>query len=195
MDADLGWTAELGKAFVEQPMDLMNAIQALRAKAQAAGKLKSTPQQVVTTTNAVVERTYENQVVYVTNTVIQVQPASQQVIYVPSYNPSVVYVDALTTTMRQQRSSALGSAWLSAPPSWGHCDWHYGGCYWGHYPPPPPPFPPPYHPPPGHGHRRLQVAHPAHNRPESPARAPSRRARPPTATTSPPSAGNPTRGD
>ena len=147
MDADLGWTAELGKAFVEQPMDLMNAIQALRAKAQAAGKLKSSPQQVVTTTNAVVERTYENQVVYVTNTVIQVQPASTEVVYVPSYNPSVVYVDDDDDAAAAFISFGVGMAFGAA--IWGDCDWHYGGCYWGHYPPPPPHYPPPYHPPPG----------------------------------------------
>ena len=93
MDTNLAWTVKLGEAFLEQPMDLMNAIQALRAKAQAAGTLKTTPQQVVVVTNEVVERTYESQIVYVTNTVIQVQPASTQVIYVPTYNPQVVYVE------------------------------------------------------------------------------------------------------
>jgi len=149
MDANLDWTVKLGQAFVEQPMDLMNAIQTLRAKAQAAGTLKTTPQQVVMVTNEVVERTYENQIVYVTNTVIQVQPVSPQVIYVPSYNPQVVYVehydnDAAIALVSFGLGIACGAAiWNN------HCDWYYGGCYWGHYPPPPPPYPPPYHPPPG----------------------------------------------
>jgi hypothetical protein len=69
----------------------MAAIQALRANADAASTLKSTAQQIVVVTITVVERTYERQVVYVTNTVVQIQPANSQVIYVPQYNPTVVY--------------------------------------------------------------------------------------------------------
>lgn len=148
MDMDLQWTVELGRAFVEQPMDLMNAIQDLRAKAQQTGALKSTPQQVVTVTNTVVERTYQNQVVYVTNTVVQVEPASKEVVYVPSYNPSVVYVDDDDDEAAAAVIS-FGVGMMFGAAIWGDCDWHYGGCYWGHYPPPPPPYPPPYHPPPG----------------------------------------------
>lgn len=148
MDADLAWTTALGQAFVEQPLDLMNAIQGLRRKAQAAGTLQSNPQQVVVVTNSVVERLYENQVVYVTNTVIEVQPAQAQVIYVPTYNPSVVYVD----TVYDPGATAFvsfGVGMFVGAALWGNCDWHYGGCYWGYYPPPPPPLPPPYRPPPG----------------------------------------------
>jgi uncharacterized membrane protein YgcG len=146
MSDDLDWTVQLGQAFLEQPMDLMNAVQSLRAKATANGVLKSTPQQTVTTTNAVVERTYEGQIVYVTNTVIQVQPATTNVVYVPSYNPQVIYVDD-DDDVSGVISFGVGMAFGAA--MWGHCDWYYGGCYWGHYPPPPPPYPPPYHPPPG----------------------------------------------
>ncbi len=187
MDADLAWTVELGQAFLDQPMDLMNAIQALRAKAQAAGSLKSTPQQVVVVTNELVERTYENQIVYVTNTVIQVQPASTQGIYVPSYNPQVVYVEhhedeAAVAVMSFGVGMAVGAA------IWGghHCDWHYGGCYYGGYPPPPPPYPPPYppnRPPPPAGGR------PPGDRPGNrpPGNRPGDRpgGRPPTASTQP----------
>src|SRR5215471_13245426 len=53
MSDNLDWTVELGDAFVDQPLDLMDAIQALRAKAQTAGTLLTTPEQVVTVTNAV----------------------------------------------------------------------------------------------------------------------------------------------
>ena len=42
-------------------------------------------------TNAIVERTVEQQIVYVTNTIVEIQPANPQVIYVPQYNPTVVY--------------------------------------------------------------------------------------------------------
>jgi len=148
MNEDLNWTVQLGQAFLEQPMDVMNAIQDLRAKAQKTGALKTTPQQVVTTTNAVVERTYEGQVVYVTNTIIQVQPASSQVIYVPTYNPSVVYVEDNSDEAAAAVIS-FGIGMTFGAMMWGHCDYHYGGCYYGGYPPPPPPMPPPYHPPPG----------------------------------------------
>ena len=91
MSDELGWTAQLGQAFVQQPSELMDAIQSLRTQAQSAGTLQTTPQQLVIVTNAVVERTYENQIVFVTNTVVQIVPASPQVIYVPVYNPVVVY--------------------------------------------------------------------------------------------------------
>lgn len=90
MDANLDWTINLGQAFIEQPKELMDTIQMLRAKAQKAGTLQSTPQQVITVTNMVVEKTIEQQVVVVTNTVVQIQPANPQVVYVPSY-PSTVY--------------------------------------------------------------------------------------------------------
>jgi uncharacterized membrane protein YgcG len=148
MDANLGWTVELGQAFLAQPDALMDAIQALRAKAQAAGNLKTTPQQVVTSTNAIVERLYEGQVIYVTNTVIQIQPATTNIVYVPSYNPTVIYVDDDDDAAAAVVSFGVGMAFGAA--MWGHCDWHYGGCWWGYYPPPPPPFPPPWRPPPGY---------------------------------------------
>src|SRR6187549_1418928 len=48
MDQDLAWTISLGQAFVAQPKELMDAIQDLRSKAQKAGNLKTTSQQIVT---------------------------------------------------------------------------------------------------------------------------------------------------
>jgi hypothetical protein len=57
MSDELAWTVELGQAFLEQPLELMDAIQALRSRAQSVGTLQTTPQQVVVVTNAVVERT------------------------------------------------------------------------------------------------------------------------------------------
>ncbi len=75
MDENLDWTKQLGEAFREQPADVMNAVQRLRAKARAAGTLVDTPQQQV-----VVEQD-----------VISVVPAQPDVIYVPYYDPGVVY--------------------------------------------------------------------------------------------------------
>jgi hypothetical protein len=75
----IDWTTELGTAFLSDPQGVMNAVQKLRAQAQAAGNLKSTAQQVVATENQSGQQ------------VIVIQPANPQVVYVPVYNPQVVY--------------------------------------------------------------------------------------------------------
>lgn len=75
MDDRLDWTQRLGEAFLAQQQDLMDAVQVLRARAHGQGTLTSSPQQVVT-----VQAPY-----------IYIQPASPQVIYVPVYNPLIVY--------------------------------------------------------------------------------------------------------
>lgn len=73
------WVKSVGDAFLAQPDAVMDSVQRLRAQAQKAGNLKSTPQQKVTssTTND--------------KTVVVIEPADPQVVYVPSYNPTVVY--------------------------------------------------------------------------------------------------------
>jgi len=91
MDDNLTWTSDLGDAFITQPKELMDAIQTMRGKAKDSGALKTTEQQVVTVTNTVVTNIVESQTVYVTNQVVQIQPAQPEVIYVPQYNPTVVY--------------------------------------------------------------------------------------------------------
>lgn len=73
------WVKSVGDAFLAQPDGVMDSVQRLRAQAQKAGNLKSTPQQKVTST------TTDNK------TVVVIQPADPQVVYVPSYNPTVVY--------------------------------------------------------------------------------------------------------
>jgi hypothetical protein len=72
----LDWTQKLGDAYLAQPKDLMSAVQALRAKAKQAGNLKSNPQVQVSTDP-------EANIIIV--------PSNPQVIYVPTYNPMVVY--------------------------------------------------------------------------------------------------------
>jgi hypothetical protein len=91
MNEDISWTIEIGEAFLAQDKDVMDAIQTMRGKAQKAGTLQTTPQQIVVVTNQVVEKTVEQQVVVVTNTIVQIQPASSTVVYVPTYNPYTVY--------------------------------------------------------------------------------------------------------
>src|SRR6202522_887657 len=50
MDKNLSWTSSLGDAYYNQQSDVMNAVQVMRQRAQAAGNLKSTPQQSVVST-------------------------------------------------------------------------------------------------------------------------------------------------
>ena len=75
MSAQLEWTQQLGYAMSTQEGDVMASVQRLRHQAQSTGGLKSTPQQVVTNDGPTVV----------------IQPAEQNTVYVPIYNPSVVY--------------------------------------------------------------------------------------------------------
>jgi Protein of unknown function (DUF3300) len=76
---DIKWTTDLGNAFLAQQNDVMNAVQRMRKKAQETGNLKSTEQQKVET------KVIENKQVLV------IEQSSPDVVYVPSYNPTVVY--------------------------------------------------------------------------------------------------------
>ncbi len=79
LNDNIKWTADLGNAFLAQQGDVMNAVQRMRAKAKSKGNLKTTEQQKVETT--VIEN----------KEVIVIQPAKTEVVYVPSYDPVVVY--------------------------------------------------------------------------------------------------------
>ena len=83
MDSQLEWMQKLGDAVLAQQKDTMDAIQRLRAKAQTTGNLKSTEQQKVIVEQA--EGQPQQQ------TIIRIEPASPEVIYVPTYNPTIVY--------------------------------------------------------------------------------------------------------
>ena len=76
---NITWTTDLGNAFLAQQSDVMDAVQRMRKKAQDGGNLKSSEQQKVET--KVVE----------SKQVILIEQASPEVVYVPSYNPVVVY--------------------------------------------------------------------------------------------------------
>ena len=75
MSDQLDWTQNLGDAFLAQERDVIDSIQRLRRQAQQAGNLKSSPQQNVVTQGQT----------------IVIEPAQPSVIYVPAYNPTVVY--------------------------------------------------------------------------------------------------------
>jgi hypothetical protein len=76
---NIQWTTDLGNAFLAQQSDVMDAVQRMRKKAKDAGNLKSSEQQKV-----------ETQVIESKSTIV-IQQASPEVVYVPSYNPTVVY--------------------------------------------------------------------------------------------------------
>jgi len=75
MDKNLSWTSSLGDAYYNQEQDVMDAVQVMRQNAQQAGNLRSTPQQTVTTQGPT----------------IVIEPATPDVVYVPAYDPWVVY--------------------------------------------------------------------------------------------------------
>jgi len=76
---DIGWTTDLGNAVLAQQADVMDAVQRMRAKAKEKGNLKSTEQMQVET------KTVESK------EVIVIQQSKPEVVYVPSYDPVVVY--------------------------------------------------------------------------------------------------------
>ena len=79
LEQNLTWTTEVGKAFTSNQAAVLESVQRLRAQAQAVGNLNTTPQQEVKS------ETQNGQ------TVIVVQPANPQIVYVPQYNPQTVY--------------------------------------------------------------------------------------------------------
>jgi hypothetical protein len=79
MSEKLDWTQKLGDAFLAQKEDVMATAQALRGKAVAQGTLKDSKEQKVVTEK--VEST----------TIIKIEPTNPEVVYVPTYNPTVVY--------------------------------------------------------------------------------------------------------
>ena len=79
MSTKLSWTQKLGDAVLAQQPDVMDSVQRLRARAQASKKLETTKEQTVSV------KTEQNK------QVIVIEPAQPDTVYVPYYNPSVVY--------------------------------------------------------------------------------------------------------
>jgi hypothetical protein len=86
MSDKLDWTQQLGDAFLAQQQDVLAAVQKLRAEAQAAGNLQSTPQQVVTVASAPVGVAASN-----VPPPIVIEPVNPDVYNVPVYDPAVAY--------------------------------------------------------------------------------------------------------
>jgi len=125
LSENIQWTEDLGDAVLAQQADVMDAVQRMRKKAKDNGKLESSEQQKVET--KVVE----------TKEVIVIQPAQPEVIYVPSYNPTVVYPPPVYPYPPMYYppyvpgaallSFGVGMAWGAAiSGGWG-CGWGGGG--------------------------------------------------------------------
>lgn len=121
MSEKLDWTTAIGQAYVTQPVDVFGSIQHLRKKAKDYGYLKTTPQQTV-----IVEQQ-----------VIKIVPAQAQYIYVPTYNPQVVYVAApssgpstgavVATAAIAFTAGLLIGAWLNNDCNWySHTVYYHG---------------------------------------------------------------------
>jgi Protein of unknown function (DUF3300) len=75
MDKNLSWTSSLGDAYYNQQQEVMDAVQTMRGRAQSAGNLKTTPQQTIATQDSMIE----------------IEPANPDLVYVPAYDPWSVY--------------------------------------------------------------------------------------------------------
>ena len=125
MNGNLEWVQKLGDAFLAQQGDVMDAVQRLRRQAQSEGMLQSTPQQTVTTQDGV----------------IVIGPASPDMLYVPAYDPGVVYgpwpypdyppyyFPPLPEYYYGPLASGIvfGVGFVIVHTFWGwdHCDWHH----------------------------------------------------------------------
>src|SRR5216110_370649 len=132
MAGNIQWTTDLGNAFLAQQSDVMDAAQRMRAKAQGTGNLKTTAQSVVQT-----------ETVPSGKQVIKIEQVNPEVVYVPSYDPTVVYGPAPPaypyypytypgyvpgTALAWGAGIALGAATWGA---WGGGGWGWN-CGWGH---------------------------------------------------------------
>jgi hypothetical protein len=126
LSGNIQWTTDLGNAFLAQQSDVMDAVQRMRGKAENKGALKTSAQQTV-----------ETKSVEGGKQVIVIEPADPEVVYVPSYDPTVVYgapaypypsyyypgyVAGAALTFGA--GLALGAAWNGG--HWGDCDWNGG---------------------------------------------------------------------
>ena len=119
MDKNLSWTSSLGEAYYNHPQEVMAAVQAMRKRAENAGTLKTTQQQTVTTQG---------------QTII-IEPTNPQVVYVPTYDPWVVYGAPLVVYpgyvdffVGPYVSFGFGYPIGFFPYPWG---WGFWGCNWG----------------------------------------------------------------
>jgi hypothetical protein len=134
MSEKLDWTVKLGDAFIAQQKDVMETVQRLRAKAKDQGNLASNSQQKVST-----EPVPASQASTSSNTqIIKIESSSPDVVYVPTYNPTVVYGGwpypsyppyyyYPPSYVPGQAAVAFGVG-VAIGAAWGYA---WGGCNWG----------------------------------------------------------------
>jgi hypothetical protein len=133
MDRNINWATKLGNAYYNQPEDVMGAVQSMRQRAYVAGTLRTTPQEIVAYQPAS----------------IVIQPADPAAVYVPTYNPWVVYGAPLPVYPAyyiapvpvRPAGTVVGAAAIGftvgvvvgafASYGWG---WGHWGCGWGPHP-------------------------------------------------------------
>jgi Protein of unknown function (DUF3300) len=113
MDRNLQWTTALGNAYYNQPQDVLQTLQVMRERAEAAGTLESTPQETVTNDDGY----------------IQLAPATPAVVYVPQYNPWDVYGEPVQPYSGFSLLGSIGSALLNYGP--GIAMSAFSGTPWG----------------------------------------------------------------
>jgi len=142
MNEKLDWTQKLGDAFLAQQADVMDAVQRLRTKAQKEGTLKSSKEQKVSTEKAPAAPAADAAAAppaaapaAATTTVIKIEPANPQVVYVPTYNPAVVYgtwpYPAYPPYYYYPPGYAAGAAFFSFGVGMVVGSALWGGCHWG----------------------------------------------------------------
>src|SRR5271165_5275243 len=119
MDKNLSWTSSLGDAYYNQQPEVMDAIQVMRQRAQQAGNLKSAPQQTVETQGST----------------IFIQLAAPEMVYVPAYDPWLVYGDPIVAWPGWYPYPGIwfGGPYLSFGPGYGIGWWGGFGWGWGHW--------------------------------------------------------------
>ena len=129
----LDWTESLGVAVAAQASDVTTAVQLLRAKAEALGNLKSTPEQTVTASDEGGSR------------VIYVLPANPERIYVPVYDPGIVFSSSAAGAIAFGIGVLVGSAW-NTRWGWNNRRWNQVWITPPAWHPPPPIWRPPHRP-------------------------------------------------
>ncbi|WP_293778657.1 DUF3300 domain-containing protein [uncultured Oxalicibacterium sp.] len=164
MASNIQWTTALGQAYADDPEDVMNAIQALRLKAQRAGNLHTSEKLRVTAVPRSLPSNDDERafVVPPPSQTIVIEPARPDVVYVPDYNPAVVYGAPVPVYPRYvyRPASSGPDVVTTGVISFGigvivgsafhHGGWHAWGVDWGAPPPVPVPVyggPPPWHRP------------------------------------------------
>src|SRR5580693_9248573 len=125
MSADLDWTTDLGDAEVNQPQDVAEVIQDLRAKAEAAGTLKTTDQQTVERVEASAPpgagAAQGSTAPQAAASYISIQPTDPSTVYVPTYDPAAVYqpYSGVAPLLGFGAGIAVGALWNNNYWNWG----------------------------------------------------------------------------